>query len=136
MSDIKLFADDTTLFYSAPSHIETHRVLEEDLKQLDSWAKKWYVKFNLNKSKVLAINCTSQNLPNLTFNCEVLEEVTSYKYLGLTLNKPFPGANISIIFVSKRKINFSLLKLSKTISKTAFFKPYTCYIRSVLEYGS
>jgi len=41
MSDIKLFSDDKTWLYSALSHIETHRVLEEDLKQLDSWAKKW-----------------------------------------------------------------------------------------------
>jgi len=30
MSDIKLFADDTALLYSTPSHIENHQVLEED----------------------------------------------------------------------------------------------------------
>jgi len=39
-------------------------------------------------------------------------------------------------FPSSRVIIIKKLKLSKTIPKTALLKLYTCYIRSVLEYGS
>jgi len=99
--------------------------------------KKRYAKFNSSKSKVLTINCTSQHLPNLTLNCEVLEEFTSYKYLGLTLNKTLSWRqHINNICTKAKKLTLVLLKLSKTIPKTALLKLYTCYIRSVLEYGS
>ena len=55
-SNIKLFSDDTTVLYSNPNPAMTHHILSEDLNQTDLWAKKWFVKFNSNKSKVLISN--------------------------------------------------------------------------------
>ena len=39
-SDIKLFADDTTLLYSNFNPSMTHRILSKYLNQIDLWAKK------------------------------------------------------------------------------------------------
>ena len=57
-SDIKLFADDTTLLYSYDASSMTCKVLNENLQQINIWAKKWYryVKFNPTKSVVLTLD--------------------------------------------------------------------------------
>ena len=39
ISNIKLFADDTTLLYCNSNPIIAHRILSEDLNQIDLWAK-------------------------------------------------------------------------------------------------
>jgi len=39
-SDIKLFADDTTLLYSNLNPTSTHFVLTEDLNRISAWAEK------------------------------------------------------------------------------------------------
>ena len=88
-SDIKLFADDTSLLYSAHDASTTCKVLNEDLQQIKIWSKKWYVKFNPIKAVVLTLDCVINHQANTALKLDNvdLREVGSYKYLGLTFTK-------------------------------------------------
>ena len=90
---VKLFADDTTLLYFNPNSAMTHRFLSEELNRIDLWAKKWFVKCNCNKSKVLTINGPSSTSNLLSLNNERFKEVESYRYFGMTFTKLFHGKN-------------------------------------------
>ena len=88
-SDVKLFADDTTLLYSAHNATTTCEVLNEDLQQINIWAKKWYVKFNPTKSVVLTLDSVIKHQTNTAQKLDNVDvrEVDSYKYLCLTFTK-------------------------------------------------
>ena len=89
-SDIKLFADDTTLLYSAHDAITTCKLLNEDLQQINIWSSKLnFVKFNSTKFVILTLNSVIKHQTNtaLKFDNVDLREVDSYTYLGLTFNK-------------------------------------------------
>ena len=51
-SNIKLFADDTSLYVTIDEDaVNTANQLNDDLNQISTWAETWLVKFNANKSK-------------------------------------------------------------------------------------
>ena len=56
MSNIKLFADDTSLYITIDGDAEdVTEQLNFDLLQVSQWAENWLVKFNAAKSKVLTV---------------------------------------------------------------------------------
>ena len=136
-SDIKLFADDTTLLYSNPNPSMSHHILSENLNQIDLLAKKWFVKFNCNKSNVLTIYGLSSTINLLSLNNGTLEEVDSYRYLEITFKKTLSWQkHILNICTKANKLIINLLKLTKTISKIVLLRLYSTCIHSTLEYGS
>ena len=46
----KKFADDTSLSFSSVNLFEIERVLNEGLSKLSTWAKRWLIKFNAEKT--------------------------------------------------------------------------------------
>ena len=51
LSNVKLFADDTALFSTGNSPIDTANELSHDLKKINDWAIKWKMLFNLDCTK-------------------------------------------------------------------------------------
>ena len=49
MANIRLFADDTSLYIIVEDTVASVAVLNHDLSQLSSWSKKWLVTFNPSK---------------------------------------------------------------------------------------
>ena len=55
-SNIKLFADDTSLYVTIDGDAEdATEQLNDDLLQVSQWAENWLVKFNAAKSKALTV---------------------------------------------------------------------------------
>ena len=86
-SNIKLFADDTSLYVIIDGDaVNATKQLNDDLTQISAWADNWLVKFNASKSKALTIslkkNKDTIELP-LTFNNSLLDTVTSINSLEL-----------------------------------------------------
>ena len=52
-SNIRLFADDTSLFIIVENPYEAAMVLNSDLLKISRWANLWLVKFNPNKNEVM-----------------------------------------------------------------------------------
>ena len=49
-SNVKLFADDTSLSMVVENPIITADILNDDLQKINSWANKWLVSFNPAKN--------------------------------------------------------------------------------------
>ena len=50
-AEIKLFADDTSLYLIVDNPNDTAFLLSQDLNQIQRWSEKWLVKFNPNKTE-------------------------------------------------------------------------------------
>lgn len=53
LSLCRLFADDSSLQYSSNNILNIEYILNHDLKILESLSKKWLLKFNSSKTKVV-----------------------------------------------------------------------------------
>ena len=89
-SNIKLFADDTSLYVIIDGGaVNATKQLNDDLTQISAWVDNWLVKFNASKSKALTISLKKDKdtieLP-LTFNNSLLDTVTKHKHLGIEIN--------------------------------------------------
>ena len=60
LSLTRLFADDSSLFYSATSMLDIEGIINSDLQILSNWVKQWLINFNPLKTE--AILFTLKNL--------------------------------------------------------------------------
>ena len=81
---VKLFADDTKLYYVANSS-EEQAVIQHDLSQLDSWSDKWLLRFNAKKCKVIHYGKSDAeyNMRAMDGSLTPLEAVNQEKDLGI-----------------------------------------------------
>ena len=85
-SQVRLFADDTAVYLTI-GDTEDGKVLQNDLDRLSAWEDKWDMEFNPSKCQVVRVT-TSRKLINVTYTLhgQVLEVVTSAKYLGVDIS--------------------------------------------------
>ena len=55
--DIKLFADDTSLFMKVWDVKEAALDLNRDLTKISLWAQQWKMKFNADKTEEVVFSC-------------------------------------------------------------------------------
>jgi len=140
-SNIKLFADDTSLYVTIDGDaVEATAQLNEDLLQIGRWAENWIVKFNATKTKALTISL-KKNLNNiqlpLSFNNNILETVNSHKHLGIEINSTLSWKEhlLTIGENASKKLNV-LAQLKYLLDRKTLTTMYTSFIRPAMEYGS
>ena len=86
-SDVRLFADDSLLYREIRNTNDSIQ-LQEDLNALESWEKKWLMRFNLSKCNVISIPPKNKAVieHHYTLHRQVLEQVDNAKYLGVTIS--------------------------------------------------
>ena len=134
----RLFADDTSLSYSSADLHQIEIILNEDLRKLNEWAKKWLILFNPLKTEVMLIsNIFSDNNIELIMDNTVLKIVEIHKHLGVYLssNNKWSKHIDSIIESASKQISF-LRKIKYQFSKQTLNILYCTYIRPLLEYAS
>ena len=82
--EIKLFADDTTIYITYNNHKIAENILNENLAKINDWAQQWLVSFSPSKTKAMSLSFKTAQSGPITFNNVVLEEVKEHKHLGLT----------------------------------------------------
>ena len=115
----RLFADDTSLSYSSADLHQIEIILNEDLRKLIEWAKKWLILFNPLKTEVMLIsNIFSDNNIELIMDNTVLKIVEIHKHLGVYLssNNKWSKHIDSIIESASKQIPF-LRKIKYQFSK-------------------
>jgi hypothetical protein len=55
-AEIKLFADDTSLYLIVDNPSDTAFLLNQDLNQIQRWSEKWLVKLNPNTIETMVIS--------------------------------------------------------------------------------
>ena len=85
--NIKMFADDTSLYCVVEDQTSAAESLNEDLACIHQWSSDWGITFNATKTKsMLFYRKKMANLPPLFFNGTMLENSKSHKHLGVIFN--------------------------------------------------
>lgn len=84
----RLFAEDNSLQYSPNNILDIEHYLNHYLKILESWSKKWFLKFNPTKTKdVFFTKKHNSVLSKLFFEGYIMEFVLTHRHLGLLLSQ-------------------------------------------------
>ncbi|MCG7875096.1 MAG: reverse transcriptase family protein [Candidatus Thiodiazotropha endolucinida] len=136
--NIRLFADDTSLYIVVDCPLQAATLLNNDLNTISEWAEKWLVTFNANKTLSMTFSRKLQPVmhPPLFMSGTMINDTSEHKHLGLTFsnncNWDLHIRNIS----EKAWTRLNLLRALKfRISRKSLEKMYIAYIRPLLEYS-
>ena len=91
-SNVKIYADETSLFSVMVDSLKSLTLLNSDLRLIMKWAVQWKMSFNPDPSKQEVEIIFSKKLnisqhPALIFNNDVVCSKDSHKHLGMVLDK-------------------------------------------------
>ena len=138
-SSVRLFADDCVLYRNIYSPSDC-LILQDDLDRLAQWEADWQMKFSVAKCHSLRV---SRHLPDKQIKFEyslhqqILEQVQSAKYLGITITDDLDwGQHISeITSKATRTLGFLRSNLAFAPRQTKDVA-YKTLVRPQLEYAS
>ena len=87
-SNIRLFADDTSVYTIVGDPVAAAELLNLDLDKITKWEKEWLVKFNPKNTESLLMSCKINppfHLP-LSMLDQQITDVESQKHLGIYLS--------------------------------------------------
>ena len=140
-SQMRLFADDSSLFTCVKGVDETHEKLDKDLQTVTNWAHQWKIIFNpdLTKQAIEVIFSVKKNKPqhpDLTMNGVPVAKNDRTKHLGVYLDSGLNFCKHVKKAVLKALKGVSLLKyLSKYVDSYVLNLSYKLYVRPHLDYG-
>ena len=87
LSLTRLYADESSLLYSAATIKDIDGIINHDLRMLVSWAAQWLINFNRLKTEVM-LNTLRLigSLPNIIFDGTSTKFETEHKHLGLAFS--------------------------------------------------
>ena len=139
-SQIKFFADDTSLFSIVTDPLLTANELNHDLKLIESWAYQWKMSFNPDPTKqaVEVLFSRKKNPvyhPPLYFNGKIVTRQEDHKHLGVTLDKKLSFANHIKEKISIARKGIGLIRhLSSYAPVKTLNILYKAYVRPHLDY--
>ena len=138
LSLVRLFADDSSLFFSATNLKDIEGIINHDLAFIASWAKKWLVDFNPIKTVAMLFSLRPVDyLPTFIFDNTNISFVDNHKHLGVTFSCNGQWkTHIDNILNSAYKTLGIMRKLKYRFSRQALNQMYISYIRPTIEYSS
>ena len=139
-SKLSLYADDM-LLYKTISSTADYAELQQDIDLIYSWSAANLMTFNVSKCKCMLVSrrrntdCPSINL---NLNDHQLENVQTYKYLGLLLSSYLSWTHHIESTCTKARKLLGLLyrQFSNNTDPTVMAKLYLSLVRPHLEYGA
>ena len=138
LSLTRLFADDSSLFYSAAHIDDIAGVINHDMQLLSIWARQWLVTFNPLKTEDFLLTLKRINiLTQLIFDNIPINFVNGHKDLGVTFsNTGQMHSHIENVVLLATKILGIMRKLKYSISRYALNQMYMSFLLPVVEYAS
>ena len=142
ISDIAIYADDTTLYSKCDrasdlwQKLELASELESDLRDTVDWGKKWLVDFNAGKTQLVSFDQSNNNGSiDVKMGGSILVEKSSFKMLGLTFSSKLDWGSYIISFAktASKKIG-ALIRSVKFLSPEVPLYLYKSTIRPCMEY--
>ena len=138
LSLTRLFADDSSLFYSVSSLDDIEGLINHDLILLSQWDKQWLVAFYPSKTEEILFTLRKfEHMPLLKFENTHIKYVESHNHLGLTLS--YDGKwtdHIHNVKTSAAKVLGIMRKLKLPFGRNTLNQLYFYYLLPVLEYAS
>ena len=137
-SNIRLFADDTSLFIIVNNPTTAALCLNSDLEKLSLWASIWLVTFNPSKNESLLISrkINKPIHPPLYMQNVQIQEVYSHKHLGLYFSNDCSWHQHIDYIKQKAWFRIHIMrKLKFKLDRKSLETIYLTFIRPLLEYG-
>ena len=137
-SNIRLFADDTSLFIIVENPVTDAASLNTDLDRISQWAATWLVSFNPSKTESLLVSrkINKHHYPPLFMKDCQITEVESHKHLGLHLSIDCTWHEQMNYITENAWYRINILrKLKFNLDRKSLETIYLTFIRPLLEYG-
>ena len=136
-SNIRLFADDTTIFVEVDNPETAAETLNNDLKNMNDWANQWLVTFSPPKTKSMIVSYKHDvHHPPIFLDDTQIDVVSSHKHLGITLsdNLKWDDHVRNSVLKAGQRVDV-LSRLMYKIDRHSLNVMYKTFIRPTLEYG-
>ena len=141
VSDVSLFADDTSLISIAYDEQVSADVLSADLKFIEKWAYQWKMQFNPDKNKqaiqVIFSHRKSKPIhPLLIFNGSEVATLDGHTHLGFFFDSRLSFLRHIKEIIMKARRGLGIIRfMSKYVSRDVLDQMYNLYVRPHLDYG-
>ena len=137
-SNIRLFADDTSIFIIVDNPLTAATNLNTDLEKISRWAATWLVSFNPTKTESLLLSRklnSDQHLPIFMQNHQI-SEVSTHKHQGLLFSNDCTWHNHINHIQGKAWFRVNIMRILKfKLDRKSLEIIYTAFIRPLLKYG-
>ena len=139
--NVKLFANDTSLFTVVQQPYTAAEDLNHDVELISKWAHDWRMSFNPDPQKqavelLLSKKRHEIDHPDIFFNNIPVKKVEEHKHLGIILDLKLSFSSHIKSAISKTRKGIGLLKyLSKDLPRHTLNELYKLYVRPHLDYG-
>ena len=139
--NVKLFADDTSLFTVVEDSNTAANDMNHDLDLISQWAHTWRMSFNPDPQKqAVELKFSKKKIeidhPVILFNNIPVKKVDEHKHLGIILDSKLSFSAHIKSAISKTRKGIGLLKyLSKYLPRHTLIEIYKLYVRPHLDYG-
>ena len=142
-SNVKLFADDTSLFTIVNNKNKSANILNNDLMLISKWAYNWKMLFNPDPSKpaqevLFSRKKQVQIHPTISLKNIQVERAPYQKHLGLILDEKFNFKQHIVSAISKVNniYNISIIKkLRYSLPQKSLITIYKVFLRPLIDYG-
>lgn len=136
-----LFADDSKIYCRVPRYGSNadnmdspENTLQKDLDELQKWATKWKMSFNVNKCKIMHLGYGNAK-HEYSIGGETLSETTEERDLGVLIDNELKFTRHIRGIVAKANRMIGLIRISfECIDTEMFLNLYNSLIRPLLEY--
>ena len=139
--NVKLFADDTSLFTVVQDSNTAASDMNHDLELVRKWANDWRMSFNPDPTKQAVELMFSKKKsvidhPVILFNDMPVMKVDEHKHLGITLDRTLSFSAHIKAAISKTRKGIGMLRfLSRYLPRHTLNELYKLYVRPHLDYG-
>ena len=132
----RLFADDTAVYKTISNGHDQAGATTKDLQRLADWEESWDMEFHPTKCQTLSITRSRKPLqPSYVPHGHTLENVSSAKYLGVTINNTVSwDDHINNTFSKANRVPGFLRCNIKINASNIKEKAYKVFVRPLLEY--
>ena len=136
--DVRLFADDTSLFSIVNDVANTAFKLNRDLEKIKLWAWQWKMQFNADKTEevIFSTKRVKPDHPPLKLGDDVITQSLEHKHLGMVLDSKLDFKSHIREAITKARRGIGMMKhLSRYVSRDVLIQLYKLYVRPHLDYG-
>ena len=139
--NVKIFADDTSLFSLVRDPNESSAKLGRDLGRVARWAHQWKMSFNPDPSKQAVEVHFSRKInpvdtPPVYFNNLAVASCETHKHLGLLLDKRLAfDRHVEEMILRANKGIGLITRLRRYLPRDSLLTIYKAFIRPQLDYG-
>ena len=135
--NLRLYADDATLFITYDNPFEAAEILQHNLDLATQWANNWLVKFNPTKTESMVVSRRKDSItPIVQIEDVDITNVSKHKHLGVNLQSNGKWSSHIQEIKGKAQKRLDILRgYMHKLDRNSLEKMYLTYVRPIIEYS-